>query len=245
MAGAIDVTDMRDTLQLLRGLQELDEDLYHVKDELRRLPAERTRRRGKIDSHIDRLKEVEHGAADIRTRVKEIEDMTTGQRQRLRKLENEVGKTADQALIAAYQHEMRSLKRDISEAEEEGLNLVESETKISDEAEAMRAAIETLETEFNEYCSNVDGEIAVAEKKREGLDAERKQRMGSDVSVSILEQYEKLLGAREGQAMAMLEGRVCQGCHVNVPNNLYVRLARATELVICPSCGRILYLPDA
>jgi predicted nucleic acid-binding Zn-ribbon protein len=37
---------------------------------------------------------------------------------------------------------------------------------------------------------------------------------------------------------------VCQGCYVSVPNNIYVRLARCTELVYCPSCGRILYLRD-
>jgi len=236
---------MRETLRLLRGLQELDEDLFHVKDELRRLPEERSKRRARIDSEIGRLREVEHRAAEYRTRIKEIEDMTTGQRQRLRKLENESAKTADQALLAAFHHEMRGLKRDINEAEEEGLSLVESESQLGAEADALRKAIAALEAEFQEYSSNVEGEIAQAEERRLGLDHERRRRMGSEVSLEILSQYEKLLGAREGQAMAMLDGRVCLGCNVNVPNNIYVRLARAMELVICPSCGRILYLPDA
>ena len=44
--------------------------------------------------------------------------------------------------------------------------------------------------------------------------------------------------------MAELEARVCQGCYVSAPSNIYVRLARRTELVFCPSCGRILYLRD-
>ena len=68
--------------------------------------------------------------------------------------------------------------------------------------------------------------------------------MSGPVEQAVLVEYEKLLEAREGQAMALLDGRVCQGCYVSVPSNLYVRLARGREMVNCPSCGRILYLPE-
>ena len=68
--------------------------------------------------------------------------------------------------------------------------------------------------------------------------------MTGPVAPGVLAEYEKLLDAREGQAMAELEGRICLGCYVTVPSNVYVRLARAVDLVICPSCGRILYLAD-
>ena len=39
-----------------------------------------------------------------------------------------------------------------------------------------------------------------------------------------------------------LQNKVCQGCYISVPPNIYVRIARATEIVQCPSCDRILYL---
>ncbi len=236
---------MQETLQLLRDLQGLDEDLYHVKDELRRLPIERDKRRGKIDFERERLAELERAIHESKARIKEIEDMTTSQRQRLRKLENEVNGTADQALIAAYQHEMRSLKRDISEAEEEGLALVEANDKQVADADALRAGIEGLDVEFAEYNANIESEMRLAEERRQTLASERDTRMSGQVERSILVKYEKLLDAREGQAMAMLDGKVCQGCFVNVPSNIYVQLARGIDLVLCPSCGRILYLPTA
>ena len=235
---------MRETLQLLRGLQELDKDLYRIKDELRRLPEERVRRRARIDAEKERLAELDRKIAEVRARVKEIEDMTTTQRQRLRKLENEIASTADTALVVAYQHEIRTLRRDVSEAEEEGLSLVDAADKVEEERDALRAGIEALESEFSEYSSNVDSELEQAEVKRRGLDEERQSRMSGGVEPSVLDQYEKLLDAREGQAIAVLEGRVCQGCNVSVPSNIYVRLARGVDLVLCPSCGRILYLPD-
>ena len=92
---------MQETLRLLHSLQELDEDLYRVKEELRRLPEERAKRRGSITLLEHERDERKRAIHELDVRVKEINDATTMQRQRMRKLETEAGQTADQALIAA------------------------------------------------------------------------------------------------------------------------------------------------
>jgi hypothetical protein len=231
---------------MLRDLQELDEDLYQVKEELRRLPKEMGRRRSRIDEEIHRQKEVDAKIHLLRTRIKEIEDLTTSQRQRIRKLENEASNSrADTALIVAYQHEIRSLKREISEAESEGLGLVEETDALNAQREELQAAIEAAEEDFEGYAGNIRAEMGSAEERRNALESERQKRMGSGtIPPDILTTYEKLLDAREGQAMVMLEDRTCQGCYVTVPPNIYVRLARGMDLVCCPSCGRVLFLPQ-
>ncbi|MDP7573134.1 MAG: C4-type zinc ribbon domain-containing protein, partial [Myxococcota bacterium] len=48
-------------------------------------------------------------------------------------------------------------------------------------------------------------------------------------------------GARDGEAMAVLEGNICQACYMEVMPNLMVRLVRGRDVVQCPSCDRILY----
>ena len=237
---------MQDTLRLLHSLQELDEDLYRVREELKRLPAERSKRRSAIDSKLQDKKELASQLHELETRIKEIEDLTTSQRQRIRKLENEANNSrADTALIVAFQHEIRTLKRQISEEEEEGLGLVERADALRAKIEEIDRAVEEAEKDFAELGDNIDKEIAIAEAKRDKYEKERKERMGDGtVPHDILVEYEKLLEAREGQALAMLEDRTCQGCYVGVPTNIYVKLARAQELVTCPSCLRILYLPE-
>jgi hypothetical protein len=143
----------------------------------------------------------------------------------------------------AFQHEIRTLRRDISEAEEEGLGLVEELDRLAKERDQLKAALGELERELETYRQNVERETQEARDRARSLEAERGRRIGGDLPQDVLGQYEKLLASREGQAMAELDGRVCQGCYVSVPSNIYVRLARSTELVPCPSCGRILYLP--
>ena len=235
---------MQQTLRVLRSLQELDRTLYQVRDELQRLPEERRTRQEKLEQQRQELADLDRRTHELRTRIKEIEDMTTMQRQRLRKLESEAaGSRADTALLVAYQHEMKTLKRGISEAEEEGLGLVDQERDLQRERDALAAGIAQAEADFEEFAANVERELEQARTRAAGLEQERKKRMGTELAPEVVAQYEKLLEAREGQAIAELDGRVCQGCYVTVPNNIYVRLARGTELVLCPSCGRILYLP--
>jgi predicted nucleic acid-binding Zn-ribbon protein len=237
--------DVRQTLAILRSLQELDRDLYRLQDELRRFPQEVTRKREKLRLESERLAETEKKLTEAKVRLKEIEDLTTGQRQRVRKLEHEAGEArADAALLVAFQHEIRTLKRDIGEAEEEGLGLVSEIERLTEERGTLRAAVAELEKEFAQYASNVDKEAKETMDRAQAMERERKKRGSSQLAPDVLGLYEKLLASREGQAVAELDGRVCQGCYVSVPNNIYVRLARFTELVPCPSCGRILYLRD-
>ena len=76
------------------------------------------------------------------------------------------------------------------------------------------------------------------------LQADRAKLSAEGISPEHIRLYTDLLATREGEALALLVDQVCQGCYVSIPKNLAVRLLRGSELVQCPSCGRILYLPD-
>lgn len=236
---------MNETLRALRALQELDGEIFKLKEELRRLPEERARRRARIDAAIVRKNETEARLLDLRTRIKEIEDMTTQQRQRMRKVESEAaGSRSDMALLAAFQHQIKTIKRDISTAEEEGLQMVEESDASEAELTRMKAEIDEAEEVFSELSSNVDREVAEASSQLAGLEAERAKRLTNEVDAESLTLYERLLRAREGIALAELEGKICQACYMEVPSNLYVKVARGTVLAQCPSCDRIFYIRE-
>jgi len=227
----------------LRGLQELDATLFRVKDELRRLPLERDRRRAEIEARRLSMTEIDAHVRELQTRVKEIEDLTTVSRQRMRKLEGEAASSrGDAALHVAFQHEIKTLKREVGEQEDEGLELVERMEEAKGKRDAINAHVEELEKEFTEFDSNVQRELADAKERHDDLQGKREERLSGDLPGSLLSMYDKLVDAREGMALAELQNKVCQGCYISVPPNIYVRIARATEIVQCPSCDRILYL---
>jgi predicted nucleic acid-binding Zn-ribbon protein len=237
---------MQDTIRSLRALQEIDQQIFRVREELRRLPAERAQRQAQIEAQRTAREQVAGSVRELRFRIHEIEDLTTQQRQRMRKVENQASSTrSDMALLAAYQHEIRTLRRDISSAEEEGLALVEQAEGAEAEVARMDAELESAEAVFAEFSANVERELADARQRLEKMEGERAQRHdGGTIDPEALALYERLLEAREGVALAELDGRICQMCFMEVTPNQYVRVVRGTEVVQCPSCDRILHLRD-
>lgn len=233
---------MQETVHALRALQELDHQIYRLRDELRRLPEERKARRAQVDVLIHKRDEAKKQANELKLRVKEIDDATTMQRQRMRKVENEAANSrGDMALLAAFQHQIRTLKREIEKAEEEGLAWLEQGQGIEAEQARIQADVEAAEKGFAEFSKNVDAELATAKGKLTKLEAERKTRLPEQIQPESFGLYERLLASRGGIALAELDRRICQACFIEVPVNLQVRVARGTQLVQCPSCDRILY----
>lgn len=236
---------MQAVLQALLALQEIDRDIFRAQSELKRLPAERAARKTELEKRLARLSDLRARASALRVRIKEIEDLTTTQRQRVRKVENEAaGSRNDMALLAAYQHQIKTLKREISSSEEEGLRLVEELETLEASAQALAQEAADAQRLFLEFSANVEREMGEAQTKLAELEGLRAQRKRSDIPDEALALYNRILGSREGIATAELEGRICQACYMEIPVNLVVRVQRGSELVQCPSCDRILFLPS-
>lgn len=233
---------MQNVVQALRSLQEIDRDLYRVRDELRRLPAERDRRQAELDAHQTRIDSETEAMNQLRMRSKELEDTATVQRQRIRKLEKESMEQRDVAVIEACRYEARGLKRQIEESERATIEMMERVEHMKGAIDELKGKLDEERRVFEEFSQNVDSELADAQGRHDELAARREEKMSADLGRETLALYDRLIEARGGEAMALLDGGVCQGCYMSVPPNLVVRLARGREVTQCPSCDRILYL---
>ena len=60
----------------------------------------------------------------------------------------------------------------------------------------------------------------------------------------ILAHYDRLVAhGKKGVALIRNEA-VCSACHINVPRGVVLTLMHNTDVQLCGSCGRYLYLPD-
>lgn len=233
---------MNPVLSALLTLQEVDRDIFKVESELERLPKELAARTEALAQRRAGLEAQKKEVAELRASIKEIEHTTVGLRQRLKKLETEsMSGSADASLIASYQHEMRNIKRNISQAEDDGLKRVGRAEVMDTEITELEASLADEDSTFEEFKENVAQETAAAEQRLAELRARRESRSSDGIPRGDLETYQGLLKTREGEALAELGDGLCEGCFVNLPKNIVVRLARGTELVQCPSCDRILY----
>jgi predicted nucleic acid-binding Zn-ribbon protein len=59
----------------------------------------------------------------------------------------------------------------------------------------------------------------------------------------ILGHYDRLM-ARGKTGIAPVRNQACTGCHMRLPIGVIATLMRGTDIQLCDSCGRYLYLPD-
>ena len=74
---------------------------------------------------------------------------------------------------------------------------------------------------------------------------DEKAELFKEIIEDTVELFEKLLDLRNGRAVVGVdEKRSCTGCHneLNIPT--VQQLQATNEIVTCPSCGRIIYLPE-
>jgi predicted nucleic acid-binding Zn-ribbon protein len=195
-------------------------------------------RRSEIEKKMARLAEIRERAKTLRVRIKEIEDLTTTQRQRC------AGGERGDGLLQRRRAPGRLPARDPQpeardrERREEGLRLVE-------EVEGIEKGRRADGDRADEKASRVR---RTAARPPGGSEARRAQaleeEMVADIPGEAMALYTRILASREGVATAELDGRICQACYMEIPVNLVVRVQRGTELVQCPSCDRILFLPS-
>jgi predicted nucleic acid-binding Zn-ribbon protein len=59
----------------------------------------------------------------------------------------------------------------------------------------------------------------------------------------VRENYERIVRSKGSDGMAQVEGEFCSGCHRQLTPNNYNSL-KLGHVVFCPSCGRLIYLPE-
>ena len=60
----------------------------------------------------------------------------------------------------------------------------------------------------------------------------------------ILGHYDRLV-AHGKKGVALVHNQVCTACHINVPRGVVLTLMHNTDVQLCESCGRYLYLPES
>jgi hypothetical protein len=92
-----------------------------------------------------------------------------------------------------------------------------------------RALVEQLTAEASNLAATLPGLLA------------RRREAAAALATTPLSQYERLRGAKQGQAVARVERGMCAGCRVMLPGREVQQARISKEPVFCPSCGRMLY----
>ena len=220
-----------------------------------------------LDSHID---DVGARIADVESRLGENEDLVNA-RSLLEELQGklqavqadekglswetqdlkEAGSKVEATLyggsvrnpkeLKGLEAELGHLQRRQSDGDERLLQLME-------ESEGLQAQVENATQEFGDTERRWTEEQDALGREHVGLESEiqnlkhDRDRMTGSVDRGVLGLYESIRSTHLGLGVAKVESGVCRGCRISLPNIQLQKVRQGQELVLCNSCGRILFM---
>lgn len=230
---------MKDQLKLLIELQVHDAKIQELEANLKAFPA-------KFESMQADVRKVEGMLERERAQLAETETWKKRQEQEARDQEDALIRAKQRsAMVKNVKEHMANereleLNRKTAQAREEeaaklGTAVVSARAALSQhEADlvAMKSHVAEEESAARAQMSGVEAQIAAARAERE-LAAQR-------VEPAALKRYASIR-MRRGLALSAVKAGTCQGCHMNIPPQLFNILQRGVTIEVCPNCNRIIY----
>jgi uncharacterized protein len=234
---------MLDVIEKLLTLQDRDQRLRSFQSELNHLPEERKAREKQIADSAARLDQGKVRAKGIEVEKRNLEVEAQAKRDLIARYRQQQLQTRKNEEYAALAHEIEAAEKIIASVEDRELDLMEELEKLTpqlataeklhaDERSKLQNILDSLESKKNNLEARVSGLKSDRQRHAEGIDDE------------VLSLYEHLFKTKHGTALATLEHEVCMGCHMKVTAQTIVQVRAARQIIHCPQCGRILYMPE-
>ena len=229
-------------LQILSDLQQQDSRIAALEAEAARLPrevaaietalAEATKSLDVLRARQDKARK------DLRAKEKDLEVITA----KRTKLEARLYEVKTNKEYSAALLEIEESKQEKAKAEEEILALMELQERLTGETREAEVRFKTRQEQATQDEAVVRRKLAAVEQELDGVRAERNGR-AKDVPVGLLADYDRLLRARNGVAVAVVNATAfCGGCRVGIrPQAIQELRSAVTPMMRCESCGRYLY----
>jgi predicted nucleic acid-binding Zn-ribbon protein len=232
---------MKIKIQTLVELQDTEIEIHRLEQALaeapKRFDALTVERQGLTEA----VQAAETHLAELNKQYRELEREARQEQDRTAKRAARLHEVKTNKEYQATLKEIDDIKAVVSRIEDEMLALL-------DTIEAAKGDLKLSQEDFADRSQALTDEAAAVEQAmaedRKRLKAlhRRRDETAARVDPALLPIYHKAqIQQRDRRAVAGVINGVCQGCHMNIPPQLYNELQRQDDLKICPLCQRIIY----
>lgn len=232
--------DLKQYLEPLKELSEVDNRLKVVDRELLQIPIELEASGGEYVTLSKALKEKE-GRLEVITK----ERSTLEEESKL--LGNEILEKEKRLYAIKTQKEYQATLKEIAKVKQENkqresriLALLEETEKNNAETTQLKSNLADKEGEFRKVETELNGKKEALIQEQAGL-REKRPRLLESLHPELLKKYDVVKKRFPNPVAAVLKG-VCQGCNMNVPPQVYNEMLKVNDLRHCPNCHRLIYV---
>lgn len=231
---------MQSLIEILASLQEIDRRNRERTLELAELERQSTELQERLGSKRQQVEAARIESGNANGRRRQLEEQLQDEERKIKERRMRLNRIRNDKELVVAQREIELTKEANSRLEEEILTLLE-------QSEAVDGGLREAENELRELEERVAKHEAHAtsriEQLRGEIESDRGERdaLASKLNISVRKRYEQVFARRGGVAVVEVRRGICLGCNMHVPPQLYIEIQKGREVIVCPSCQRILY----
>ena len=235
---------MLEELKKLEKLQVVDSKIFNLEEELDTLPDNNEALEKEIEEKENKIKELK-SAIDIQVAEKDKRDEI------LKKGEEKLKTITGKQSAIRNKEEYNALLREIDNIKRFNRDLSDEIAEINREIEIKTEELNITEKDSTNEIKKCREQIEANKQRIDELDEtidklyEERDKLAKNIRPAVYNKYQRILETSpNGKAIATAEHRVCLGCNMTLPPELYNMVLRAVRIEVCPNCQCILIPGD-
>ncbi len=234
---------MKEQLLLLVALQECDSHLVRIMGKKKTLPE-------KIDKLDEAFRTFQKEIEQSKRKYDEVKARHVECENKIKKINEGMIKTKERLLEVKNNKEYQAMLKENETAEvmrgdveTEIISMLDELEKLSILAKKDQAILDGYRKKHEEEKKQIEDDLNSIDADFISWEQKRIELQGK-VPADLLNRYEKIKKSSNGIGVISVWKAVCNGCHMNIPPQLYNELQKTSELIACPNCHRIMYFEN-
>jgi uncharacterized protein len=230
---------LKEQLDLLWELQEIDLDLQNIQEGRARYPKDLERLDEKHQIEKERIQKEKEKVELLEKERRKKEGNLSLEQEKVKRTEGRMFEVKTNKEYQALLNEIETTKQANSREEEEILRLME-------EIDEVKRNLAKREKEVMATLEKIEGEkMRIQEKMAQDemgwkKQIERREILTQQMEKNLFRLYNKLKEKRR-VGVVRVKNETCQGCFLNIPPQMYIEAQKNKVLIQCPHCNRILF----
>jgi len=204
----------------------------------------------KVNDLTSKLAALQHSLKEQQSKATSIDLDLQSREAHIEKLRAQQAQAKTNKEYQVFLTEINTEKVDRNKTEELAITALEAVERTQGEVKVLSGQLDEEQKKLTEIKTQIGGKLAELQAEIDKLKHARAAALEA-VPLKARGSFERLAERHEGEAMSALEKPdkrneeyVCGACQMALVVDVYNRLHSRDELVLCSSCGRMLYIPE-
>jgi len=234
---------LKEQLSQLIELQKVESEINAMNIKCRDLPKEIANLEESYRIFLSDLEEYRRKFEEVKKEHREKEEKLKAGQDMLKRTKARLGEVKTNKEYQSVLKEIATAESKNSELEEQIILLLEAvdtaKETVKTQEKGMASGVKDYEDtkkKLEVELQSLDGKLSACRQKSELVKKK--------ISADSLNKYFAIKKLHNTLPVAVVWKEVCEGCHMNIPPQLYIELQKAVDLHTCPNCNRIIYWCD-